>query len=170
MSRGNPPVSIRQVPLVEPGSLRLLDVGLQVLVFLTRGSARGTEVLLLHRVPERFPIWQGVTGRVEEGERLLSAARREVEEETGAIGVGDLRSLNHVHSFSLEGRFREFYPGCRAVEEHLFTGSLPARFEPRLDRREHDDWRFADLREAEALLHWPSNREALRLLPAARAR
>jgi 8-oxo-dGTP diphosphatase len=60
----------------------------------------GDEILLMQRSPEArlFPgMYNGVGGHVERGEDMLSAARREVREETG-LDVPDLtlRGLLHV--------------------------------------------------------------------------
>lgn len=53
-----------------------------VLCFLTRAG----RVLMLHRrYPPNQGLWNGVGGRIEPGEKPLTACLREVEEETGCI-------------------------------------------------------------------------------------
>jgi 8-oxo-dGTP pyrophosphatase MutT (NUDIX family) len=64
------------------------------------------EYLLIQRAADRiFPgIWQPVTGRLDPGERVPSAALREVHEETG-LGLDDIEAfydLDQVASFFAE--------------------------------------------------------------------
>ena len=63
-----------------------------------RRGASGPEVLLLRRIPARGGFWQPVTGRRLPGESAEAAARRELEEETGARLP--VRSLSYRHSFA----------------------------------------------------------------------
>jgi 8-oxo-dGTP diphosphatase len=81
----------------------------------------GDDILLIHRANDArlFPgMFNGVGGHVERGEDVLSAARREVREETG-LDVPDLvlRCLLHVN----EGSDR---PG---VLVFVFVGYTPQR-------------------------------------------
>ena len=56
---------------------------MEVAVFVTRRS--GSEVLILHRVPEQGGYWHVVAGGVESGETVTEAAERELQEETGLL-------------------------------------------------------------------------------------
>lgn len=107
--------------------------------------------LVLRRGAARGSIWQPVTGRVEEGESLVRAARREVQEETGAR-YGRLIELRKVHRFGRDGTF---------FEEHAFALVVPQPFVPTLSR-EHVAWRWAALHDAVRLVRWPKNREVVR--------
>ena len=109
-----------------------------------RGSA-GPEVLLLRRIPARGGFWQPVTGRRLPGESAEAAARRELEEETGARLP--VRSLAYRHSFA----FGEAVPPA-LFEEEAFAADWPEGLEVR-PGPEHDaaDWLPVD--------------EALRRLP-----
>jgi len=89
-----------------------------------------------------------------------------VREETGyALRPADLREFAPTWRFRLDGELRRFYPGHDEIEEHRFEGRVPERA-PVLAPDEHEAHRWCGREEALALLHWPSNREALRLLDA----
>jgi len=83
-----------------------------------RRGASGPEVLLLRRTPARGGFWQPVTGRRQPGESSEAAARRELEEETGA--KLPVRSLSYRHSFA----FGDEVPPA-LFEEEAFAADWP---------------------------------------------
>jgi lipoyl(octanoyl) transferase len=111
-----------------------------------RGPA-GPEVLLLRRIHERGGFWQPVTGRRMPGESAEVAARRELEEETGARVP--VRSLSYRHSFALGDALPPVL-----VEEEAFATDWPGGVEAR-PGPEHD------------AAEWVSVDEAVRRLPFA---
>jgi lipoyl(octanoyl) transferase len=113
----------------------------------TRRGTSGPEVLLLRRIPARGGFWQPVTGRRLPGESAEAAARRELEEETGARLP--VRSLSYRHSFA----FGDAVPPV-LVEEEAFAADWP-------DGREVQPGPEHDAAE------WVSLEEALRRLPFA---
>ena len=118
-----------------------------VSVTAVRRGPTGQEVLLLRRIPERGGFWQPVTGRRSPGETAAAAARRELEEETGArIPV---RALSYRHSFA----FGEAVPPV-LTEEEAFAADWPGDLEAR-PGPEHDT------------AEWVSVDEAMRRLPFA---
>jgi len=48
------------------------------------------------------------------------------------------------------------------IVEHTFVAEVPDVSAPRIDPREHDDWRWCGFDEAVSLLSWPENIAALR--------
>ena len=56
-----------------------------------------------------------------------------------------------------------FDPATGEVVVTCFTVEAPLRWEPTLNE-EHDDYRWCDVDQAEALLYWPEPRELLRAL------
>ena len=116
-----------------------------VSVTAVRRGASGPEVLLLRRIAARGGFWQPVTGRRLPGESAEAAARRELEEETGARLP--VRSLSYRHSFA----FDDAVPPV-LVEEDAFAADWPAgrAVQP---GPEHD------------AAEWVSVDEALRRLP-----
>jgi 8-oxo-dGTP pyrophosphatase MutT (NUDIX family) len=135
---------------------------IQVLVYVTRESGGDRQYLLLHRAPHRDAFWQGVTGAVEAGETILEAARRELCEETGYVADG-LVDLDYTYTFPVADLWRDLYDAdVMEIREHTFVVEVPGSTEPRIDPREHDDWRWCALEEAVSLLRWPENITALR--------
>ena len=71
-------------------------------VYVLRGQGDGLEVLILRRASDRSRggSWEGVHGRIEEGETPVVTARREVHEETGCEPIA-LYNLSRVEHFYL---------------------------------------------------------------------
>ena len=118
-----------------------------VSVTAVRRGASGPEVLLLRRIQARGGFWQPVTGRRLPGESAEAAARRELEEETGARLP--VRSLSYRHSFA----FGDAVPPA-LVEEEAFAAEWPDGLEVSVGP-EHD------------VAEWATPDEALRRLPFA---
>jgi 8-oxo-dGTP pyrophosphatase MutT (NUDIX family) len=138
----------------------------QVLVYITRRGAEGREYLLLHRTPERDPFWQGVTGAPEGSETLIEAAARELWEET-AFTADRLTRIDYQYSFPLAEKWRRLYADdVREIHEFVFLAEVGADAQPRIDPREHDDWRWCGFEEALGMLTWPESINALRYVDA----
>ena len=119
-----------------------------------RRGAAGPEVLLLRRIPERGGFWQPVTGRRMPGESAEEAARRELEEETGARLP--VRSLSYRHSFA----FGDAVPPVH-VEEEAFAAEWPERLEVR-SGPEHEAVEWVGPDEATRRLPFGGLRRAVR--------
>ena len=141
---------------------------------IVREGIEGDEALLLHRTPERGGFWQILTGRREPGESLLATAARELHEETGfAPPLGDLRDLAYVHSFALDPGLVPASGSAPArvpvfARETAFALRVPAGSEPRLDAREHDEYRWLPIDHALRLLPLSGLRRALKLADRSR--
>jgi|TARA_Y100000310_G_scaffold140092_1_gene139441 lipoyl(octanoyl) transferase len=111
--------------------------------------------LLLRRIPSRGGFWQSITGRCEDGETHLEAAKREIKEE---IDVDNLKEiLEDVYSFYLEED--------PSKKEIAFGFEVESDTEVNLDIcPEHDEAIWCTFDEALKLLKWPQNKEALRKL------
>ena len=118
-----------------------------------RGPA-GPEVLLLRRIPERGGFWQPVTGRRSPGEPAEVAARRELEEETGARLP--VRSLVYRHAFA----FGDAVPPV-LTEEESFAADWPGDLEVR-PGPEHDAVEWVSVDEALRRLPFPGLKRAVR--------
>ena len=115
------------------------------------------EILLLRRAPGRiYPgLWQCVTGGLEDGERVVDGALREVTEETG-ITAEDIEVLYHLDQVNL---FHADHVDA-VLAEVTFAARVRPGTEPRLSH-EHDALRWVATDEARELVVWPAYREAI---------
>ena len=115
-------------------------------------------ILLLHRAPGRIfeGIWQPVTGGLEQGERILQGALRELVEETGIgpEGIATLYGIDQVNLFHAEH--------VDAIQaEAVFAAELKPGIDAVLSE-EHDDQRWVNPGEGSEMVLWPAYREAIR--------
>lgn len=123
--------------------------------------ACGDDVLLLRR---RDPpdYWQSITGSLEWGETPLSAARRELREETGLMADADLEDTGFSHEFEIIPPWiAKYAPGVTRNREHVYLLQLRERPDIQLDAREHVEYRWLDAAGAAALASSATNREAI---------
>lgn len=108
-----------------------------------RRSDRGIRILLLRA----YKNWDFPKGLVEPGENELSAAKREVEEETGLADLdypfGDEFKETLPYSGNKVARYYLAETGAEKIE-------LPVS--PELGRPEHHEYRWVSFDEAEDLL------------------
>jgi 8-oxo-dGTP pyrophosphatase MutT (NUDIX family) len=118
----------------------------------------GPRLLLLHRAPDHFPFWQGVSGSIEAGDaHLEAAALREICEETG-LGPEGIE----IHDLGLEYTFTSPLSG-RIYHKRSLAAILPpaTTLEQVTLSEEHDDVRLVTWEEARRLVRFPQNLEEL---------
>jgi dATP pyrophosphohydrolase len=115
----------------------------EVLIVLYRP---GPAFLVALRSPERHGYWNPLAGGIEDGEDPETAARRELEEESG------LASPLRIQALPLELVYLR--PDGSEVTVHPYLAEAPAGFEPVLDD-EHVDYRWCSASDADALLAYP---------------
>ncbi len=125
------------------------------------------EVLLLHRVPRGGGFWQGVTGAPEPDETDAQGAVREVREETGfsvAVEALDFRYDLYRSEEATEQWLELYGAGVDVIPEEAYGAEVPPGSEPVIDPIEHDAFRWCSFDDADRLLKWNENREALQIL------
>ena len=126
-------------------------------VWIFRLVADEPQILMLRRAPGRVlpGLWQGVSGKIEDGERIVDAALREVREETGIQGaaIEGLYSLDFVASFLWD-------PSDAVMTSVYFALRAGADVEPVLSH-EHDDHRWLSIADAMSASVWPAYREGI---------
>jgi 8-oxo-dGTP pyrophosphatase MutT (NUDIX family) len=139
-----------------------------VLVYVHRRRPDGEhEVLLLHRVPRGGSFWQGVTGAPQHDETDAEGAARELREETGfsaAVEPLDFRYDLYRSEEATEQWLELYGPGVYVVPEETFAAEVPFGTDPVITDEEHDAFRWCSFDEADALLKWKENRQALTVL------
>ena len=128
---------------------------LVVIVWRPEPTSAEKQVLLLKMRPDRGGHWQPVTGSVEEGEDYAEGALREAEEETGFRFERRPQFMGMEYEF--DGRWgpaRE-----RAFLLPLLGGEAPPT--PTLDPKEHVDFSWVSPAQAQALVHFDTNRRAI---------
>lgn len=123
-----------------------------------RPTARGPEILLIRRAPDRIlaGLWQCVSGSLQPAERVAAGALRELREETGF----DDSTIERFFDLDLVNQFH--YSGADAVlTAAVFAARVTQDAEPVLSN-EHDAARWLSLEAALADVVWPGYREAVR--------
>jgi dATP pyrophosphohydrolase len=118
--------------------------------------------ILLLRRSHPFDFWQSVTGSLQRDETHADAALRELAEETGLAGEGELKFSGTSRAFIIDPRWRDRYaPGVTENVEFEWHYRLPARTGIVMSASEHSEYRWFSLEKAiEAVWSW-TNREAL---------
>ena len=134
---------------------------LQVTVFPFRVTAAGPEYAIFRRADDG--CWQGVAGGVEEGEDLVTAARRETAEEAGLAGGSPLYKLDMVSGVARTWfAASKHWPGdLYIVANHYFAMDVAREPAPVVLSREHSEFRWAPYGEAFAALHYDDDKTAL---------
>ena len=127
---------------------------IQVEAIIFRRNSNRIEYLLLKRLPERNGFWQPVTGGVEEGETLTGALRREIREETGIENLVRVIEDIYYFEFSDPNLNKEYVYGVEVASTETVV----------LDRKEHSEYKWCDIKDALQLLSWKENKEALKKL------
>ncbi len=133
---------------------------IQVVVFPFRIENGKVEYLLMHRIPKRDGVWQGVSGGVEDNEDLNKAAARELREETGF--VAKVESINFQFEYPVKKEFSHIYlPNVKNIKEHSFTADVTGLGEPILSD-EHDAFQWVPFDKIDTYdLQWEGSKKGI---------
>ena len=113
---------------------------------------------MMKRTDERGGFWQPVTGGVEEGEKIMESAYREVWEETGYKKEQILRLIDLEYSFQFKLKNKDLW-----ITEYVFAAEVTTPNFKRLEK-EHSEVKWCTFDESLELLKWDTNTETLRKL------
>ncbi|MBI2712475.1 MAG: NUDIX pyrophosphatase [Bdellovibrio sp.] len=114
------------------------------------------QILILQTQPDRGSFWQPVTGSVEKGESLASAALREAQEETGLSFSFPVVPIEEPEGkFQFESRWGDF------IEETAFSLEVKAPKKIKLDAHEHTEYEWVSPEVALEKVKFDSNRKVL---------
>ena len=135
-------------------------------VQLFKPTPSGFRYLMLRRPPGSGGFRQSVTGAPLAGETDIEAAIREVHEETGYDVSASIIPLGVSYSYSLRPELADrwdavYGPRVRQILVVAFGAEVPAGVEPVLDPAEHDSFAWLSYEQADAVLDWPIEKDAL---------
>jgi lipoyl(octanoyl) transferase len=137
-----------------------------VSVQLFKPTPRGLRYLMLRRPPARGGFWQSVTGAPLAGETDTAAAIREVHEETDYDVSANVFPLGVSYSYALRpelaDRWRARYgAGVTRISVVALGAEVTSDLDPVLDPAEHDSFAWYTFEQANAVLDWPIEEDAL---------
>jgi dATP pyrophosphohydrolase len=122
---------------------------------------------LLLRRSKPFDFWQSVTGSLHPGESHAAAARRELYEETGLAGEGELSYSGISRQFVIDPRWRgKFAAGAIENVEFEWHYRLPDKAAIKICKEEHSEYCWLPVAEATHKVWSWTNRAALNGLHA----
>ena len=131
-----------------------------VFIVVYRKGRKKFEYLILNRILH-WQGWEFPKGGLEKGENDEEAAKRELKEETG-LKARRMLKLKEKGKFDY-GRELADRPGILGQAWKLFAAEAE-KGKIRIDKNEHQDYRWLGFKQAYNLLTWPSQKRCLRIV------
>lgn len=113
------------------------------------------EYLIIKRSEKDGGFWQGVTGTLEEGEKLKECLIREIKEELGIVNINKISEIEETIQWAKKTGFM--------ITEYVFSVELDRNINITLSE-EHDDYKWCDFNEAYQWLGKDNNKNTLKMI------
>lgn len=123
-------------------------------------TKKGTEYILLKR-KLHWKGWEFAKGKIEEGEKKIHTAKRELKEETGHLAI-KIKRFNYSGKYNYSRIFPD-RPGFRGQTFSLYAAEIK-KGKVKLDKKEHSGFRWVNFSEALKMLKWPNQKKSLKIV------
>lgn len=113
------------------------------------------EYLIIKRCEKDGGFWQGVTGTLEEGEKLKDCLVREIGEELGITNINNISGLKQIFQRSKKTGF--------VITEYVFSVEIDRNIDITLSE-EHVDYKWCEFDEAYRMLEKDNNKDTLKMI------
>lgn len=113
------------------------------------------EYLIIKRSEKDGGFWQGVTGTLEEGEKLKECLIREIKEELGIVNINKISEIEETIQWAKKTGFM--------ITEYVFSVELDRNINITLSE-EHNDYKWCDFNEAYQWLGKDNNKNTLKMI------
>lgn len=113
------------------------------------------EYLIIKRSEKDGGFWQGVTGTLEEGEKLKECLIREIKEELGIVNINNISEIEETIQWAKKTGFM--------ITEYVFSVELDRNINITLSE-EHDDYKWCDFNETYQWLGKDNNKNTLKMI------
>ena len=121
---------------------------------------KNKDILLLKKNNDK-DMWQSVTGSLNENEKPIDAAKREVFEETG-LTSDKIFDCNKQYIFEIYEMWRHKYEdGVTHNTEHVFLLELEEKIDIEIDKSEHLQYEWLSRVKAAEKVFSHTNRQAI---------
>ena len=121
---------------------------------------KNKDILLLKKNNDK-DMWQSVTGSLNENEKPIDAAKREVFEETG-LTSDEIFDCNKQYIFEIYEMWRHKYEdGVTHNTEHVFLLELEEKIDIVIDKSEHLQYEWLSRVKAAEKVFSHTNRQAI---------
>ena len=125
-----------------------------------RKTSKGPRFLIFHRI-KNWEGWELLKGGIQDGETKLKALKREIKEETGLKKYEIIKKTGKIIKYKWPKQFAKdhhIYFGA----EHSFYLIKAKESKIKIDKREHDSYKWVTAEEALKLLTYNNHKRILK--------